>query len=149
MFPLTAACRWPPGSANRPASERFAYESVVFFSTPHYAPTRTESPQLATPGYYPGAEELQPGIHAPDDGTLIQPGTAPAGPPATRIDDPDAFATWLGIDFAVSLAGWPRVVALPRLPQIRTCAIRASGSSDHGIAALARTREPPFRTTLR
>ena len=27
------------------------------------------------------------------------------------------------------LAGWPRVIAHPRLPQIRTCPIRASGSS--------------------
>jgi transposase-like protein len=26
-------------------------------------------------------------------------------------------------------AGWPRVIAHPRLPQIRTCPIRASGSS--------------------
>ena len=26
--------------------------------------------------------------------------------------------------------GWPRAVASPRLPQIRTCPIRASGSSD-------------------
>ena len=31
-------------------------------------------------------------------------------------------------------AGWPRVVSHPRLPQIRTCPTRASGSSDHGIA---------------
>jgi hypothetical protein len=28
-----------------------------------------------------------------------------------------------------ALAGWPRVIAHPRLPQIRTCPIRASGSS--------------------
>ena len=32
------------------------------------------------------------------------------------------------------LAGWPRAVARPGLPQIRTCAIRASGSSCHGFA---------------
>ena len=32
-------------------------------------------------------------------------------------------------------AGWPRAVARPRLPQIRTCPIRASGSSGYGVAA--------------
>ena len=32
-------------------------------------------------------------------------------------------------------AGWPRVVAHPRLPQIRTCPIKASGSSNNGLAA--------------
>ena len=32
-------------------------------------------------------------------------------------------------------AGWPWAVARPGLPQIRTCAIDASGSSDHGFAA--------------
>jgi len=32
-------------------------------------------------------------------------------------------------------AGWAREVALPGLPRIRTCAIRASGSSDQGFAA--------------
>ena len=31
-------------------------------------------------------------------------------------------------------AGWPREVALPGLPQIRTCAIGASGSLGHGLA---------------
>src|SRR5947199_10873353 len=31
-------------------------------------------------------------------------------------------------------AGWPRVVAYPRLPRIRTCAINAYGSSSHGLA---------------
>jgi hypothetical protein len=31
-------------------------------------------------------------------------------------------------------AGWPRVVAFPGLPQIRTCAINASGSSGRGFA---------------
>ena len=34
-----------------------------------------------------------------------------------------------------SVVGWPRAVAYPRLPQIRTCPIRASGSSDDGFAA--------------
>ena len=33
-----------------------------------------------------------------------------------------------------SVAGWPRVVASPGLPQIRTCPIRAYGSSGHGFA---------------
>ena len=32
-------------------------------------------------------------------------------------------------------AGWPRVVAHPRLPQIRACPIRAPGSSNDGLAA--------------
>ena len=31
-------------------------------------------------------------------------------------------------------AGWPRAVTHPRLPQIRTCPIRASGSSGYGLA---------------
>ena len=34
-----------------------------------------------------------------------------------------------------SRAGWPRAVAHPRLPQIRTCPIKASGSSNNGLAA--------------
>ena len=34
--------------------------------------------------------------------------------------------------------GWPREVTLPGLPQIRTCAISASGSSDQGFAARRR-----------
>ena len=47
-------------------------------------------------------------------------------------------------------AGWPRVVAHPRLPQIRTCPTRASGSSNRGIATRsARTHEPPFPTAPR
>ena len=32
-------------------------------------------------------------------------------------------------------AGWPREVTRPGLPQIRTCAIDAYGSSSHGFAA--------------
>ena len=32
-------------------------------------------------------------------------------------------------------AGWPREITLPGLPQIRTCPIRASGSSVYGLAA--------------
>ena len=32
-------------------------------------------------------------------------------------------------------AGWPGEVTLPGLPQIRTCPIRASGSSAYGLAA--------------
>ena len=35
-------------------------------------------------------------------------------------------------------AGWPWVVAHPGLPQIRTCAINASGSSRYGFATRAR-----------
>ena len=34
-----------------------------------------------------------------------------------------------------AVAGWPRVVAFPGLPQIRTGPIRAYGSSGHGFAA--------------
>ncbi len=33
------------------------------------------------------------------------------------------------------MAGSPRAVTRPRLPQIRTCAVNASGSSSHGFAA--------------
>ena len=33
------------------------------------------------------------------------------------------------------MAGWPREVTLPGLPQIRTCPIQASGSSVYGFAA--------------
>ena len=36
---------------------------------------------------------------------------------------------------ACRFAGWPRAVTRPGLPQIRTCAIDASGSSNHGFAA--------------
>ena len=51
---------------------------------------------------------------------------------------------------ALAAAGWPRVVAHPRLPQIRTCPTRASGSSNRGIATRsARTHEPPFPTAPR
>jgi hypothetical protein len=31
-------------------------------------------------------------------------------------------------------AGWPWVIAHPGLPQIRTCPIKAYGSSSHGLA---------------
>ena len=37
-------------------------------------------------------------------------------------------------------AGWPRVVAYPRLPRIRTCAINAYGSSSHGLAYMTTRR---------
>ena len=40
-----------------------------------------------------------------------------------------------GSGAGASHVGWPRAVAYPRLPQIRTCPIRASGSSDDGFAA--------------
>jgi transposase len=36
------------------------------------------------------------------------------------------------------LAGWPRRIAPPGLPQIRTCPIQASGSSGHGFAGFRR-----------
>ena len=36
---------------------------------------------------------------------------------------------------AVKMAGWPRVIAHPGLPQIRTCTTRAYGSSSDGLAA--------------
>lgn len=35
----------------------------------------------------------------------------------------------------LQVAGWPRGIAPPGLPQIRTCPSRASGSSSHGFAA--------------
>ena len=42
------------------------------------------------------------------------------------------------LHFDTGGAGWPRVVAHPRLPQIRTCPTRASGSSKRGIATRIR-----------
>ncbi len=39
---------------------------------------------------------------------------------------------------AVKMAGWPRVIAHPGLPQIRTCRITASGSSGDTFASLCR-----------
>ena len=38
-------------------------------------------------------------------------------------------------DSRPSLAGWPRAVILPGLPQTRTCIFDAYGSSGHGLAA--------------
>ena len=46
---------------------------------------------------------------------------------------PDMFQP--GLTFDYRLAGWPRAVAHPRLPRIRTCPIKAYGSSDNGFAA--------------
>ena len=48
-------------------------------------------------------------------------------------------------------AGRPRAVTRPRLPQIRTCPIQASGSSDCGFAAKRRASRlhPLARTTLK
>ena len=43
-----------------------------------------------------------------------------------------AFGWHLGI-----WAGWPRVIAHPGLPQIRTCRTTASGSSSNSFASLA------------
>jgi len=40
-----------------------------------------------------------------------------------------------GYVFALeSEAGWPRVVTYPGLPRIRTCPMKAYGSSSHGLA---------------
>ena len=39
------------------------------------------------------------------------------------------------VPLAEQLAGSARVIAHPGLPQIRTCAINAYGSSSHGFAA--------------
>jgi hypothetical protein len=36
--------------------------------------------------------------------------------------------------YSTNAAGWPGAVSRPGLPQIRTCAINASGSSDYGFA---------------
>ena len=47
------------------------------------------------------------------------------------------------------LVGWPRAVAYPRLPQIRTCPIRASGSSDDGFAASSHPAPLSCGVTLR
>ena len=44
------------------------------------------------------------------------------------------------------LAGWPRVIAHPRLPQIRTCGITAYGSSSNSFASRAAHRMDCDRT---
>jgi hypothetical protein len=41
-----------------------------------------------------------------------------------------------------SAAGWPRRIAPPRLPLIRTCGFPASGSSHHGFAIPGAIRSP-------
>ncbi len=61
-------------------------------------------------------------------------GAATAGPSATIVPASsirELLAFWVGR----LLVGWPWEVALPGLPQIRTCAIDASGSSVYGLAA--------------
>ena len=55
-----------------------------------------------------------------------------------EIQDPPGLGRKLRIarkDPAAVAAGWPGEVTLPGLPQIRTCPIRASGSSAYGLAA--------------
>ncbi len=49
---------------------------------------------------------------------------APAAPQPPSVVEPER-----------PTAGWPREITLPGLPQIRTCPIRASGSSVYGLAA--------------
>ena len=51
-------------------------------------------------------------------------GSRPQGPEPVRFEAPRPNA----------MAGWPRAVAGPGLPQIRTCGTPASGSSGHGFA---------------
>ena len=52
-----------------------AVGKVVVFSDPAYAPCRTDKLQLATPGFYRGQEDLEPGIRDRHDGTLTRDGT--------------------------------------------------------------------------
>lgn len=47
-------------------------------------------------------------------------------------------AKFLGVSKTVTAAGSPRKVTLPRLPRIRTCPARASGSSGQSFAARRR-----------
>ena len=54
-----------------------------------------------------------------------------------------------GLIVCVNVVGWPRAVASPRLPQIRTCPIRASGSSDDGFAASSHPAPLSCGVTLR
>jgi len=44
---------------------------------------------------------------------------------------------WSGPPFSCTRAGWPRVIAHPGLPQIRTCRFPASGSSSDPFASQA------------
>lgn len=52
-----------------------AVGNVAVFSEPVFAPCRTETLQLATPGYYREHENLEPGIRDPHDGTLTKDGS--------------------------------------------------------------------------
>ncbi len=45
-----------------------------------------------------------------------------------------------GVNWVSELAGWPRVIAHPGLPQIRTCGITASGSSSNSFASMTAHR---------
>ena len=60
-------------------------------------------------------------------------------PPAEYDHEPRESEAVAADDQAESVgpAGWPRAVTHPWLPQIRTCPIRASGSSGYGFAARA------------
>ena len=49
--------------------------NVAVFSEPVFAPCRTETLQLATPGYYREHESLEPGIRDRHDGTLTRDGS--------------------------------------------------------------------------
>ena len=72
-----------------------AVGNVVVFSEPAYAARRTEKLQLATPAYYRTDSELR---RLRSDFRTEYGYSA-----ATRIDDPDAFAVWLGVNFALAL----------------------------------------------
>ena len=80
---------------------------------------------------------------APDHATLDS-GWWPAltGQDSHLLGRIDGLPSCLSVYMASSItklrlaqAGWPRAVTHPRLPQIRTCPIRAYGSSDNEFAA--------------
>ena len=62
-------------------------------------------------------------------------------PPLPRSNQEQAPGRTV-IPAEAGIAGWPRAVTRPRLPQIRTCPIRASGSSGYGLADFIDGPEP-------
>ena len=53
-----------------------------------------------------------------------------------RLRDHGHVSTLFDTTLEILEVGWPRAVARPRLPQIRTCGIPASGSSNHRFATV-------------
>ena len=92
--------------------------SPIIFScmTSNVLPTRAPPP-------FPCAIFRQAGRRHRGRGLLCPPAHPPLAPPGRS-----------------KLVGWPREIAPPGLPRIRTCGTPASGSSSHGFAV---SRRPP------